>query len=396
MLTRIEIDHSPGAARPRHPEKVNRPDNPIQRKPDWIRVRAPSHPVYHETRTLMRQHNLVTVCEEAACPNIGECWSQRHATMMIMGEVCTRACSFCNVRTGLPGPLDAGEPGRVAEAVAKLGLRHVVITSVDRDDLTDGGAAHFAAVIAAIRAAAPATTIEVLTPDFLRKPGALETVVRARPDVFNHNLETVPRLYPTIRPGARYFQSLRLLGDVKLMDAGIFTKSGLMVGLGEDRSELGQVMDDLRVADVDFLTLGQYLQPTIKHAAVHRFVTPAEFADYASLARAKGFLMVASTPLTRSSYHADADFAALREARTALGSEVRTAFGGEVRAGSSDDARTAFGDDAHATYMGDAQTALTCDGSAEPARFVQASQAYETHPTVDARHDDLRTQRQAV
>ena len=328
MLTRIEIDHSQGAALPpRHPEKVNRPDNPIQRKPDWIRVRAPNHPVYHETRNLMRQHNLVTVCEEAACPNIGECWSQRHATMMIMGEICTRACSFCNVRTGLPGPLDAGEPGRVAEAVAHLGLRHVVITSVDRDDLADGGAAHFAAVIAAIRGAAPATTIEVLTPDFLRKPDALETVVRARPDVFNHNLETVPRLYPTIRPGARYFQSLRLLSDVKLMDAGIFTKSGLMVGLGEDRGELGQVMDDLRVADVDFLTLGQYLQPTVKHAAVHRFATPAEFAEHASLARAKGFLMVASTPLTRSSYHADADFDALRQARTQRRGAVRTSAG---------------------------------------------------------------------
>jgi lipoic acid synthetase len=315
MPTRIEIDH----AALRHPEKAHRPDNPIQRKPDWIRVRAPNHPIYHETRALMRQNQLVTVCEEAACPNIGECWSQRHATMMILGDTCTRACAFCNVRTGLPeAPPDAQEPARVADAVAKLGLRHVVITSVDRDDLQDGGAAHFAAVIAAIRAAAPATTIEILTPDFLRKPRALELVVRARPDVFNHNLETVPRLYPTIRPGARYFQSLRLLSDVKAMDPTIFTKSGLMVGLGEQRGEIYQVMDDLRVADVDFLTLGQYLQPTVKHAAIDRFVPPEEFSEYASVARAKGFLMVASTPLTRSSYHADADFAALRDARAAL------------------------------------------------------------------------------
>ena len=306
MSLRIEI---------RHPEKARRPDNPIQRKPDWIRVRAPSHPTYTETRNLMRSAGLVTVCEEAACPNIGECWSQRHATMMIMGDTCTRACSFCNVRTGLPGPLDATEPARVGQAVATLGLRHVVITSVDRDDLTDGGAAHFAAVIGAIREAAPQTTIEILTPDFLRKPGALETVVRARPDVFNHNLETVPRLYPTIRPGARYYQSLRLLDGVKALDPTIFTKSGMMLGLGEDRAELGQVMDDLRIADVDFLTLGQYLQPTVKHAAIARFVPPPEFAEYAAIARAKGFLMVASTPLTRSSYHADADFAALRDAR---------------------------------------------------------------------------------
>jgi lipoic acid synthetase len=309
---RIEINHA------RHPEKAHRPDNPIQRKPDWIRVRAPSHPVYHETRRLMREAGLVTVCEEAACPNIGECWSQRHATMMIMGDTCTRACSFCNVRTGMPGPLDAGEPGRVGDAVARLGLRHVVITSVDRDDLEDGGAAHFAAVIEAVRAAAPGTTIEVLVPDFLRKPGALEVVARARPDVFNHNLETVPRLYPSVRPGARYFQSLRILADLKAMDAGIFTKSGMMVGLGEERGELGQVMDDLRVADVDFLTLGQYLQPTVKHAAVARFVPPDEFEEFARMARVKGFLMVAASPLTRSSYHADADFAALRAARAGL------------------------------------------------------------------------------
>jgi len=311
--TRITVDH-----RLRHPEKAARPDNPIQRKPAWIRVKAPNHPIYHETRNLMRDNRLTTVCEEASCPNIGECWSQRHATMMIMGDTCTRACSFCNVRTGQPDALDGDEPARVADAVAKLGLNHVVITSVDRDDLADGGAAHFAAVIAAVRAAAPATTIEVLTPDFLRKPGALEVVVQARPDVFNHNLETVPRLYPTIRPGARYYQSLRLLDRVKQLDPTIFTKSGMMVGLGEARPEVGQVMDDLRIAEVDFLTLGQYLQPTVKHAAVANFVTPDEFADYASLARAKGFLLVSATPLTRSSYHADADFAALRAARAAL------------------------------------------------------------------------------
>ncbi|MBV9249233.1 MAG: lipoyl synthase [Acetobacteraceae bacterium] len=317
MSSRLLIDHRAGPQPLRHPEKAHRPDNPIQRKPAWIRVKAPTHPVYHETRILMRQNRLVTVCEEAACPNIGECWSQRHATMMIMGDTCTRACSFCNVRTGQPDALDAGEPERVADAVAKLGLKHVVVTSVDRDDLPDGGAAHFAAVIRAIRVVAPTTTVEVLTPDFLRKPGAIEMVVEARPDVLNHNLETVPRLYPTIRPGARYFQSLRLLDTVKNLDPSIFTKSGLMVGLGESRSEITQVMDDLRVAEVDFLTIGQYLQPTVKHAAVDRFVPPEEFADYASFARAKGFLLVSATPLTRSSYHADADFAALRAARDA-------------------------------------------------------------------------------
>jgi lipoyl synthase len=311
--TRIVVDHRAA----RHPEKANRPDNPIQRKPAWIRVKAPNHPVYHETRALLHDNKLTTVCEEAACPNIGECWSQRHATMMIMGDTCTRACSFCNVRTGMPLALDADEPRRVGEAVAKLGLRHVVITSVDRDDLADGGAAHFAAVIGAVREAAPATTIEVLTPDFLRKPGAVEVVVQARPDVFNHNLETVPRLYTSIRPGARYYQSLRLLDQVKRLDPSIFTKSGLMVGLGEERAEIMQVMDDLRVADVDFLTIGQYLQPTVKHAAVAAFVTPDEFGEYAALARARGFLLVSATPLTRSSYHADADFARLREAREA-------------------------------------------------------------------------------
>jgi lipoyl synthase len=311
--TRIVVDHRAA----RHPEKANRPDNPIQRKPAWIRVKAPNHPVYHETRALLHDNKLTTVCEEAACPNIGECWSHRHATMMIMGDTCTRACSFCNVRTGMPLALDADEPRRVGEAVAKLGLRHVVITSVDRDDLADGGAAHFAAVIGAVREAAPATTIEVLTPDFLRKPGAVEVVVQARPDVFNHNLETVPRLYTSIRPGARYYQSLRLLDQVKRLDPSIFTKSGLMVGLGEERAEIMQVMDDLRVADVDFLTIGQYLQPTVKHAAVAAFVTPDEFGEYAALARARGFLLVSATPLTRSSYHADADFARLREAREA-------------------------------------------------------------------------------
>ena len=310
--TRLVIDHRTA----RHPEKAGRPDNPIQRKPDWIRVKAPNHPIYHETRALMRDNGLTTVCEEAACPNIGECWSQRHATMMIMGDTCTRACSFCNVRTGIPEALDATEPARVADAVAKLGLRHVVITSVDRDDLADGGAGHFAAVIRAIRAAAPGTTIEVLTPDFLRKDGALEIVAEARPDVFNHNLETVPRLYPSIRPGARYYQSLRLLDQVKRHDPGIFTKSGLMVGLGEARGELLQVMDDLRVADVDFLTMGQYLQPTVKHAAVAAFITPEAFVEYAALARARGFRLVSATPLTRSSYHADADFALLQAARS--------------------------------------------------------------------------------
>jgi lipoic acid synthetase len=339
MTTRIQIDHraagassqrtaagasseqtAPGASPGipvRHPEKAHRPDHPIARKPAWIRVKAPTHPIYAETRDLMRRNRLVTVCEEAACPNIGECWSKRHATMMIMGEVCTRACSFCNVRTGQPDTLDAGEPERVADAVARLGLLHVVVTSVDRDDLPDGGARHFAAVILAIRAAAPGTTVEVLTPDFLRKPGAVEIVAEARPDVFNHNLETVPRLYPAIRPGARYYQSLRLLDRVKQINPAIFTKSGMMVGLGEARTEIMQVMDDLRTAEVDFLTLGQYLQPTIKHAAVESFVTPEDFAGYASIARAKGFLLVSATPLTRSSYHADSDFAALRAAREA-------------------------------------------------------------------------------
>ncbi len=302
--------------RPRHPEKASRPDTPLLRKPDWIRVKAPGSPVYAETREIVRGNNLHTVCEEAGCPNIGECWSKRHATMMIMGDTCTRACAFCNVKTGLPGPLDAREPANVADAVARLGLKHVVITSVDRDDLADGGAAHFAAVIGAIRAATPATTIEILTPDFLRKPGALEVVVAARPDVFNHNLETVPGLYLAIRPGARYFHSLRLLQRVKELDPTLFTKSGIMVGLGEEREQVLQLMDDLRSADVDFLTIGQYLQPTRKHAEVKRYVSPEEFQSYARIARTKGFLLVSSSPLTRSSYHADEDFAKLKAARS--------------------------------------------------------------------------------
>jgi len=299
----------------RHPEKRKREETPLQRKPDWIRVKAPTSPVYAETQRLMRDNKLATVCEEAACPNIGECWSQKHATMMIMGETCTRACSFCNVKTGVPLPLDADEPNRVADAVAKLGLAHVVITSVDRDDLKDGGAEHFAQVIRAIRKAAPQTTIEVLTPDFLRKPGALEVVVEARPDVFNHNLETVPRLYLSIRPGARYFHSLRILQQAKELDPTIFTKSGLMAGLGESREEVMQVMDDLRAANVDFLTVGQYLQPTRRHAAVDRFWSPDEFKALETIAWAKGFLMVSASPLTRSSYHADSDFVRMRDAR---------------------------------------------------------------------------------
>ena len=298
----------------RHPEKAARPDNPIQRKPPWIRVKAPTSPAYNQTRGLMRALGLATVCEEAACPNIGECWARRHATMMILGSVCTRACAFCNVATGLPERVDPREPGRVAEATARLGLKHVVITSVDRDDLDDGGARHFAATIREIRAAAPGTTIEVLTPDFLRKEGAIGIVVEARPDVFNHNLETVPRLYGDVRPGARYFHSLRLLDTVKRLDPGIFTKSGLMVGLGETKEEVHQVMDDLRAADVDFLTVGQYLQPTPKHRLIDRFWTPEEFAALAKMAAGKGFLMVSATPLTRSSYHADRHFALLRQA----------------------------------------------------------------------------------
>jgi lipoic acid synthetase len=302
----------------RHPEKAHRPDNAQPKKPDWIRVRAPGGKVYAETQKIMRDNGLVTVCEEAGCPNVGECWSARHATMMIMGEICTRGCTFCNIATGKPGDLDAFEPGRVAVAVEKLGLKHVVITSVDRDDLVDGGAEHFAQTIRAVRQRSPATTIEILTPDFLKCPdSALETVVAARPDVFNHNLETVPGLYPEVRPGARYFHSLRLLQRVKELDPSMFTKSGIMVGLGEDGQGVRQVMDDMRAADVDFLTIGQYLQPTPKHHAVARFVTPDEFKGYEKAAFGKGFLMVSATPLTRSSYHAGADFARLREARQA-------------------------------------------------------------------------------
>jgi len=301
--------------RPRHPEKEARPDTPVLRKPDWIRVKAPVTKGYAATRKIVKEHGLHTVCEEAACPNIGECWEQRHATMMIMGDTCTRACAFCNVRTGLPAPLDPAEPDQVGAAVAKLDLAHVVITSVDRDDLADGGADHFASVIRAIRAQAKGTTIEILTPDFLRKDGALEVVMDARPDVFNHNLETVPSLYLRVRPGARYYHSLRLLERAKEHDPAVFTKSGIMVGLGEERDEVLQLMDDLRTAGVDFLTIGQYLQPTRKHHPVKSFVTPDEFAAYERVARAKGFLQVSATPLTRSSYHADKDFAELRQAR---------------------------------------------------------------------------------
>jgi lipoic acid synthetase len=301
----------------RHPEKAHKPDNPVPRKPDWIRVKAPTSPEYHETRRLMRELHLNTVCEEAACPNIGECWKQKHATVMILGSICTRACSFCNVATGKPGAIDPHEPEHVAEAVARLGLSHIVVTSVDRDDLADGGAGQFVRVIAAIRARAPLATIEVLTPDFLRKDGAVEAVVEAGPDIYNHNLETVPRLYAEVRPGARYFASLKLLDRVKQLAPDMFTKSGMMVGLGEDKAEVLQVMDDLRAADVDFLTIGQYLQPTPKHHRVDRFVPPAEFETYRTLAYGKGFLMVSASPLTRSSYFAGEDFAKLRAARAA-------------------------------------------------------------------------------
>lgn len=300
----------------RHPEKAHRPDKVQPKKPDWIRVKAPTSKGYFETHKIMREHKLVTVCEEAGCPNAGECWAQGHATMMIMGEICTRGCTFCNVATGKPQNLDVFEPGRVADAVQKLGLNHVVITSVDRDDLKDGGAEHFAMTIRATRQRCPDTTIEILTPDFLKcDDSALETVVAAKPDVFNHNLETVPGLYHDVRPGARYFHSLRLLQRVKEIDPSMFTKSGIMVGLGENRKEVLQVMDDMRSANIDFLTIGQYLQPTPKHHAVDRFVTPDEFKAYEKAAYGKGFLMVSATPLTRSSYHAGDDFAELRAAR---------------------------------------------------------------------------------
>ena len=304
-------------SRPRHPEKARNPDTPLLRKPEWIRVKAPGSPVFHETQKIVRDHRLVTVCEEAGCPNIGECWSKKHATFMILGDTCTRACAFCNVRTGRPDAVDGEEPVRVAQAIARMGLHHAVVTSVDRDDLDDGGAGHFAAVIREVRGLSPATTIEVLTPDFLRKDGALERVVEARPDVFNHNLETVPSLYLSIRPGARYFHSLRILQRVKEIDSRMFTKSGIMVGLGETREEVLQVMDDMRSADIDFITIGQYLQPTRKHAAIDRFVSPDEFKAYETIAYAKGFLMVSASPLTRSSHHAGDDFARLRQARAA-------------------------------------------------------------------------------
>jgi len=313
----VIFDRAARDQRPRHPEKAHRPDTPTPRKPEWIRVKAPVGRGYVATRDIVREHRLHTVCEEAGCPNIGECWEKAHATMMIMGDTCTRACAFCNVRTGLPGALDSAEPENVARAVEKLGLAHVVITSVDRDDLDDGGAAHFAATVRAIRGRSPKTTIELLTPDFLRKEGAVETVMQAPPDVFNHNLETVPRLYLSVRPGARYYVSLRLLARVKEIASGAFTKSGLMVGLGETREEIMQVMDDLRAANVDFLTIGQYLQPSRKHAEVQRFWTPDEFRALEAIARAKGFLMVSASPLTRSSYHAGEDFARLRLARAA-------------------------------------------------------------------------------
>jgi len=315
MATVIDTRQGPRA---RHPEKQARPDTPVLRKPEWLRVRAPGSAGYNATREIVKTHGLTTVCEEAACPNIGECWTQAHATMMIMGEICTRACAFCNVSTGKPIALDPTEPDRVADAVLKMGLKHVVITSVDRDDLADGGAAHFAAVVRAIRQTASLATIEILTPDFLRKPPqAAELVIDAKPDVFNHNLETVPRLYLSIRPGARYFHSLRLLERVKERDPLQFTKSGLMVGLGETKEEVMQVMDDMRSAGIDFLTIGQYLQPTRKHAAVDRFVTPDEFKAYEEIAYAKGFMMVSASPLTRSSHHAGEDFARLKAARLA-------------------------------------------------------------------------------
>ena len=312
-----QVLSSAPVARPRHPEKAGRPDTPRLPKPAWLRVRAPGSVAFAETMQIVAEQRLHTVCQEAGCPNIGECWEKRHATMMIMGAICTRACAFCNVATGLPKALDAAEPKRVADAVAQLGLDHVVITSVDRDDLADGGADHFAQTITAIRQAQPTATIEVLTPDFLRKDGALETVIAAQPDVFNHNLETVPGLYPRIRPGARYFHSLRLLQRAKELDPQIFTKSGIMVGLGETRDEILQELDDMRSANVDFLTIGQYMQPTLKHAEIKRYVDPAEFEDLKTIGKAKGFLLVAASPLTRSSYHAGDDFARLRAARRA-------------------------------------------------------------------------------
>jgi lipoyl synthase len=299
----------------RHPEKQKNPDRPMGKKPEWIRVKAPQGKVYSETLAIVKGLKLTTVCEEAGCPNIGECWDKKHATFMIMGEVCTRACSFCNVATGKPKELDQYEPLRVGVAVEQMGLSHVVITSVDRDDLKDSGSDHFVKTIGAIRFKAPATTIEILPGDFKGDRCAIDAVIAAKPDVFNHNLETVPRLYPTIRPGARYFRSLRLLERVKEKDPSIFTKSGIMVGLGETKEEVAQVMDDMRAANIDFITIGQYLQPTPKHAPVAHFWTPEEFEGLEKMARAKGFLMVSATPLTRSSYHAGDDFARLKKAR---------------------------------------------------------------------------------
>jgi lipoyl synthase len=317
MTVVLDLLSNPRPSPPRHPEKAHRPDSVVLRKPDWIRVKAPGSPKWAETNRIVKENGLVTVCQEAGCPNIGECWEQKHATFMIMGDTCTRACAFCNVKTGMPQPLDTKEPQHIAIAVEKLGLKHVVITSVDRDDLDDGGARHFVEVIKAIRARSPGTTIEILTPDFLRKPGAIETVARARPDVFNHNLETVPSKYLKVRPGARYFHSIRLLQLVKEVDPTIFTKSGIMVGLGEERNEVLQLMDDLRAADVDFITIGQYLAPTKKHHPVIDFITPDAFKSYETIAYAKGFLMVSATPLTRSSHHAGEDFAKLSAARQA-------------------------------------------------------------------------------
>jgi lipoyl synthase len=294
----------------------------LLKKPDWIRVKAPTSAEYLATKSLVKDHKLHTVCEEAACPNIGECWAKRHATFMILGDTCTRACRFCNVKTGQPDLLDPHEPERVGLAVKKMNLAHVVITSVDRDDLDDGGANHFAQVISEIRKSSPHTTIEVLTPDFLRKEGAIEIVVKAKPDVFNHNLETVPRLYASVRPGARYFHSLKLLDTVKKLEPTIFTKSGIMVGLGEEKTEVHQVMDDLRSASVDFMTIGQYLQPTPKHHQVMDFIAPEQFSEYASRGRAKGFLLIAASPLTRSSYHAGDDFMKLQAARNHMANNV--------------------------------------------------------------------------
>lgn len=317
VIDTIRSEAVSGAARIRHPEKAHKPDTEVLKKPDWIRVKAPVSKGYRETKAIVKEHNLVTVCEEAGCPNIGECWDKKHATFMIMGEICTRACAFCNVMTGKPHALDLSEPENVAKAVVEMGLNHVVITSVDRDDLDDGGAQHIADTIRVVRKASPRTTIEVLTPDFLRKNGALEIVVEARPDVFNHNIETVPSKYLTVRPGARYFNSVRLLQKVKELDPSMFTKSGIMVGFGETRNEVLQLMDDLRVADVDFLTIGQYLQPTRKHHRVVEFITPEQFGAYQTNAYSKGFSMVSSSPLTRSSHHAGDDFAKLRANREA-------------------------------------------------------------------------------